>query len=132
MTLSISTLTANRLLAKAVIRVSGALGRLKELIAEIEITEPAFEILQVLIADKPSGFAMRMAPKKGSQLMQVKVGLPEGLTFRPEMDPVLLEAIGDRVAAAAKASGASQTVVKSICEKVELWKRENSRERTDH
>jgi hypothetical protein len=132
MELSISTLTANRQLGKAVIRVSPGTRRLKELVSDVQAEKMAFEILQVILSDEPPATVKPMPSKRGSRVLQVKVGLPEGLTFRPEMDRALLEAIADRVIGAVEAVGVSPSFVGNVREAVEAWKREIAGERFDH
>ena len=131
MDLSISALTANRLLGKAVIRVSPQLKRLKELVAGVPEPDASFDILQVVLSDEPPKTVRRLTQKRGSRLLQVKVGLPSELTFRPDTDKALLDAIGERVVEATKASGAGDEVITEVRARVDNWNRERSGQGAD-
>jgi hypothetical protein len=132
MELSISTLTANRLLGKAAIRLSPELRRLKDLVSEVDVQGLPFSILQVVISDDPPRTITKMPLKKGSRLLQIRVGLPSGLTLRPERDLELLDVIGECVAEAMTASSMEAEVAARIREKIEVWKSERSRQRSDN
>ncbi len=93
MELSIVAVTANRKLGKAMTRLAAPLDRLRGCCDGVDTSREAFDILQVVLEDQPEAFVKSHKKRRGSRLQQVSVGLPEGLSFKPEDDATLLAAI---------------------------------------
>jgi hypothetical protein len=74
MELSITAVTRSRALSKALVRAGAKVSDLKRLFAGVPIPEQPFDILQLVLMDRPLGHTHHNGTKQGDRLYQVEVG----------------------------------------------------------
>jgi hypothetical protein len=121
MDISLTAVTANRLLGKALGRNAAPLDRLRACAHNVGTEGSPFNTLQVVIVDEEESFLRVKSAPKGSTLLQVLVGLPASLTFRPAEDASLLTEIGKRVLDALEASGLPDSTKRQAVQRVSQW-----------
>lgn len=100
MDVNITSVSANRKLGKSWGRTPAFHRRLTELVAPL--THPDWEILQVVMHDRPRAFVEVRNISKGvlGRLLQVGVGIPENLTFLPADDAKFIDACASQLSLA--------------------------------
>jgi len=122
MELSLTAVTTNRLLGKAFTRLAGPMSALRECANDIDSTDIGFGILQVAFIDAPETHVQAQRTPKDSRILQIAVGLPTSLSYRPPDDAALLGAMGDQVLKAIAISGIPQEVRGVLEQRVREWK----------
>ena len=107
--ISVTAITANRLLGKALIRLHATLSPLETSCGHIATANEPLDILQVALVDQPAPYFQGQSPRRRSRLWQALIGLPPGLSFRPQDDIVLVATIGQCLLVALKATPLSSS-----------------------
>lgn len=95
MELSITSVSANRKIGKALVRNPAFHDRLDELVASL--SHPDWDVLQVVLMDRPSSFvSMR---DTGGRFLQVSVGVPEWPMF-PADDATFVDGLATQLSLA--------------------------------
>ena len=103
MDISISSISTNRRVGKALTRLFKELEGLRE--CAVDVSVEGFDVLQFVFVDGLEGQVEIQRTPKGSRLLQVHLGLPTSRTFRPDDDELLLRGISMQVRNAVKALG---------------------------
>lgn len=98
MDVNITAVSANRKLGKALGRTPAFRRRLTELVEPL--THPDWSILQVVINDRPSSFVEVGSQVGQGGLLQVRVGVPDGLTFAQVDDAPFVDGCARQLARA--------------------------------
>jgi hypothetical protein len=98
------------------------LGSLKRSLSEVPTDGWPFAILQVTLVDRPATHVRVERTPRGSSLLQVTVGLPDTLTFKPEEDPVLLGQMADQVVKALAKARLPKAVALEATVRCNEWK----------
>lgn len=124
MELSVTAITSNRKLGKALIRQSSVLNLMRGCCRSIDTENESFDILQVAFIDKPSSYIECRGVKKGDRLYQVLVGLRPELSFRSEHDRELLLEIANQVIKAIERCSISDRLRQEIIPRIQEWIKE--------
>ena len=105
MEISVAAVTANKRLSKALVRLAAPLTSIEESPNSIDTSNELFDTLQVVLMDEPETYIDVESPSgRRSRLLQVAVGLPDNLTFKPEDDQIFLSVIKTQIERAVEAS----------------------------
>jgi len=114
MEISVAAVTANKRLSKALIRLAAPLTEIEESPKAIDTTNEPFDIFQVVLMDEPETYIDVEPAGSGSRILQVAVGLPDTLTFKPQDDQIFLSAIKKQIETAVEESSLSRETKHAI------------------
>ena len=77
MDISITAVTANRKLSKALTRHAASLSMLREVARSVDTSRLPFDILQLVFLDRTEGYARAVGCRRNSRLFQVEVAAPD-------------------------------------------------------
>lgn len=122
MDISITAVTANKQLDKAFPRLVMPLNKLRECCKGIVTESEPFDILQIVFEDQPETFVESHKMRKASRLLQISVGLPSSLSFKPADDDLLLSEMEKQILKAVEQSNLSEAKKKEAIQQIEAVK----------
>jgi hypothetical protein len=122
MDVSLTAVTANRFLGRALRRLVSPLDELKSLLSGVRVEGWKFRILQLALVDEPEMRVTVQRTPRGSQLLQIAAGLPKDLTFKDEDDPRLLAAIAEQLLRALDQAGLPDEARAEAGRRIGIWK----------
>jgi len=122
MDLSLTSVTANRSLGRALRRVSSALDELKSSVSCVGVQAWKYTTLQLALVDESEAHVAVQRTPRGSRLLQIAVGLPQGLTFAPDDDPQLLSAIAGQLLRSLDHTGLSSEARRELTQRIGSWR----------
>ena len=105
MDISITAITANRKLSKALVRHAANLSGLKEVARSLDTSSLSFDIRQVVFLDRSEGYARAVGCKRGDRLFQVEVAAPDQTKVDFQDASAFVGCVKDRLKRAVELSG---------------------------
>lgn len=106
MDISITAVTANRKLSKALTRHAASLSMLREVARSVDTSQLPFDILQLVFLDGTEGYARAVGSRRrGSRLFQVEVAAPDQTKVDFQDASAFVRCVKDRLKLAVELSG---------------------------
>ena len=117
MEISITAVTRNRRLSKALIRHSGELTRLKQVGQWIETSTLPYDVLQIVLLDRNEDYA-RAVGCKNDRIFQVEVAAPNEATVPFNDERKFVRYVAERLQTAIKLGCLPVSIEKEIADEV--------------